>query len=116
MSNDAHEQMLEDAGRDDMAYDPVFRAIARVEAATCTCHHVDVGIGSQKVSEDPECPVCTEYGRVALYLADGFARTRALREYAETLNASAPKPGVGGYIAEEILRLLDGAVPAGDAA
>lgn len=28
----------------------------------CVCEHADIGIGSMKVAESPECPRCTETG------------------------------------------------------
>lgn len=43
--------------------DPVMTAIAPVvEKRNCWCEFVDIGVGSQRVAENPECPVHTEIG------------------------------------------------------
>lgn len=40
--------------------------------ANCTCEYVDVGVGPHmKVAENPECPVCTEFGYAAWAYKNG---------------------------------------------
>lgn len=34
----------------------------------CVCERVDIGVGMQKVAEDPECPRCYREGEAAWYL------------------------------------------------
>jgi hypothetical protein len=51
------------------ARDPYHDAIsAAVEAEKkCWCEFVDIGVGCQKVYENPDCPVCTREGEAAWY-------------------------------------------------
>lgn len=43
--------------------DPVMTAIAPVvEKRACWCEYVDIGVGMQRVDENPECSVHTEIG------------------------------------------------------
>jgi hypothetical protein len=48
----------------------------------CTCEYVDIGIGQQKVAENPDCPVCTEFGYAAWAVKCGTPDEQAAaREY-----------------------------------
>jgi hypothetical protein len=58
-----------DAGRDHSLY-------------ACLCEHADIGIGSMKVAESPECPRCTPSGYALWATANGTEpEQRAARAY-----------------------------------
>lgn len=45
--------------------DPIMTLLAPVaESRDCWCEYVDIGVGSQRVTEDPDCPVHTPMGFV----------------------------------------------------
>jgi hypothetical protein len=77
---------------------PVQVALAEAEAAArdtrpqpvCTCEFVDIGVGSQKVGEAPDCPYCTEFGYAAWAAEHGTdPEKEAARAYLAEWEASA---------------------------
>jgi hypothetical protein len=60
--------------------DPVMTAISPVlEHRDCWCEWVDTGVGSQRVDENPDCPVHTEMG-FALAVVESLSKAGLLRQ------------------------------------
>ena len=65
-------------------YTPALQALVAAEGESgrdpstlpCSCHYVDIGIGMDKVSENPDCPQCTMVGFAMWASENGTAAER----------------------------------------
>ena len=62
-----------------------------IRNAPCVCHYVDIGVGYQKVAEDPMCPRCIPEGLAdaVLSVVEPVIRRQERAEDAEELDAEA---------------------------
>jgi hypothetical protein len=87
--------------------------LARTARVRCTCEFVDIGIGLQKVSENPDCPACTELGYACWAVQHGTPDERvAARAYVNDFFGPVGEVTWDGANLSAVL-LLTAGVPAG---